>query len=368
MIKTQVTNRRIDDDPSCDSDGHELAVILALIQRGTLVRAYSILIKSAVAMVCARPATNNLCDFRDEPADSGDQLNRPMDLGMQMGFHAYGSTMTLKVFVVENEGRERTSLVEMCEQHDDVQIVGQAQSGLAALRAADQLCPDVMLVDVELPDMSGVDLLSAAHWQSGPFSIVVTGGPDHAAAALAAGALDYLLKPVDAVRLGQSLERAQHCCRSPRASASLFPALQRRGAFQLPAHSYDKLRFLVGERQHRLYPLEVEKIDYIEAHGNYVTIRSGTCDYIRRDSIKRLTACLADLGFMRIERSLLLNVRAIAYAEVADHGTFAFTLSSGACIQSSTSYRDAILNVIPLVPLSRRKERSSLPRSEKNYV
>jgi hypothetical protein len=71
---------------------------------------------------------------------------------------------------------------------------------------------------------------------------------------------------------------------------------------------------------------------------------------------------------MRIERSLLLNVRAIAYAEVADHGTFAFTLSSGACIQSSTSYRDAILNVIPLVPLSRRKERSSLSRSEKNYV
>jgi DNA-binding LytR/AlgR family response regulator len=201
--------------------------------------------------------------------------------------------MTPKVLMVDNERQERTSLVE-CEQRDDVQIVGEVESEAAALRAADELCPDVMLADVELPDMSAFDLLSA---------------------------------------------------------------------YQVPLWPHNKPRFLVGERQHRLYPLEVEKIDYIEAHGNYVTIRSGTCDYIRRDSMKRLAAYLADWGFMRIERSLLLNVRAVAYAQVADHGTFAFTLSSGACIQSSTSYRDAILDVIPLAPLSRRKERNSSKRS-----
>jgi two-component system, LytTR family, response regulator len=271
--------------------------------------------------------------------------------------------MTLKVLIVDNERRERTSLIELCEQRTDVHVVGEAESGVAALRAADELCPDVMLVDVELPDMSGFDLLSATHRQSVPLSIIVTGGPDNAAAALAAGALDYLLKPVDAARLGRSLERAQHRCQSPRESARIFPCLAPAQDFEAPLRSENKLRFLVGERQHRLYPLEVEKIDYIEAHGNYVTIRSGTCDYIRRDSIKRLAAYLADLGFMRIERSLLLNVRAVAYAQVANHGTFAFTLSSGACIQSSSSYRDAILNVLPLVPLSRRKERGNLTRS-----
>jgi|HubBroStandDraft_6_1064221.scaffolds.fasta_scaffold288579_2 two-component system LytT family response regulator len=275
------------------------------------------------------------------------------------------TTMTLKVLIVDNEREERASLIELCEQRDDVQIVGEAESGIAAMRAADELCPDVMLVDVKLPDMSGFDLLSAAHWQSGPSSIIVTGGPDNAAAALAAGALDYLLKPVDAAHLGQSLARAQHRCRSTRATDSAIQRPELPGAFQLHPWSHNKLRFLVGERQHRLYPLEVEKIEYIEAHGNYVTIRSGACDYIRRDSIKRLAAYLAERGFMRIERSLLLNVRAVAYAQVADHGTFAFTLFSGACIQSSTSYRDAILDVIPLAPLSRRKERSSSTGSGK---
>src|SRR5258708_19536320 len=89
-----------------------------------------------------------------------------------------------------------------------------------------------MLGEVELPDMSGFDLISAADWQGKLLSIIVTGGPNDAAAALAAGALDYLLKPVDAARLGQSLERAQLQRPSQRASACI-PRLAPRGAFKV---------------------------------------------------------------------------------------------------------------------------------------
>ena len=70
-------------------------------------------------------------------------------------------------------------------------------------------------------------------------------------------------------------------------------------------------RLLVGEREHRLYPLDPQKIDYIESDGNYVSFRSGTTAYISRDTIKRLAAELAQLGFVRIGRSLLVNVRAV---------------------------------------------------------
>lgn len=272
--------------------------------------------------------------------------------------------MTLKVLIVDNARRERASLVDLCEQRMDVHVVGEAECGVAALRAANELCPDLMLVDVKLPDMSAFDLLSAAHGQGGPLSVIVTGRPDCAADAFAAGALDYLPKPVDPTRLGYLLERAQLRCQAPRADGTLSQ-LERTDAYRMHLRQPDGLQFLVGERQHRLYPLELGKIDYIEAHGNYVTIRSGNSDYIRRDSIKRLAASLAERGFVRIERSLLLNVRAVAYAQVAGHGCFAFTLSSGACIQSSSSYRDAILSVLPLEPLSRRNERNSLPRCGK---
>ena len=107
---------------------------------------------------------------------------------------------------------------------------------------------------------------------------------------------------------------------------------------------------LVGERERRLYPLDPHKIDYIESDGNYVSIRSGSAAYISRDTIKRLAGELAPLGFIRIERSLLVNIRSVLYAETVGRGRFAFTLSSGACLQSSSSYRELILQALPLVP------------------
>jgi DNA-binding LytR/AlgR family response regulator len=113
-------------------------------------------------------------------------------------------------------------------------------------------------------------------------------------------------------------------------------------------------RFLVGERLRRLYPLDPRSIDYIEADGNYVTLRAGKQEYLSRDSIKRLAPQLAELGFIRIERSLLVNAAAVAYAEVARHGTFALTLNSGVCLHSSAAYRESILRIIPLPALSKR--------------
>ena len=106
-------------------------------------------------------------------------------------------------------------------------------------------------------------------------------------------------------------------------------------------------KFLVGERQRRLYPLNINTIDYIEADHNYVTLRVGEKEYISRDSIKRLTSELGDFGFLRIERSILLNVSAIHFAEPIGRGTLAFTLSTGVCLHSSKTYRDKIVRVLP---------------------
>jgi DNA-binding LytR/AlgR family response regulator len=103
-----------------------------------------------------------------------------------------------------------------------------------------------------------------------------------------------------------------------------------------------------------LYPLDPKSIDYIEADGNYVTLRTGKMEYLSRDSVKRLSMQLAELGFVRIGRSLLVNAAAVSYAEMAGHGTFALTLTSGACLRTSAAYRNSILRIIPLPAMSRR--------------
>jgi DNA-binding LytR/AlgR family response regulator len=117
--------------------------------------------------------------------------------------------------------------------------------------------------------------------------------------------------------------------------------------------------FLVGEREHRLYPLDPFAIDYVESAGNYVTYHLAGVEYICRESIKRLEAVLAPAGFVRIERSLLINVRAVAYAQPLGHGSFVFTLSTGARLHSGPAYRDTILAALPL----RRRTPSPLSAS-----
>jgi DNA-binding LytR/AlgR family response regulator len=110
---------------------------------------------------------------------------------------------------------------------------------------------------------------------------------------------------------------------------------------------------LVGEREHRLYVLPTEKIEYIEAHGNYVKFHAGNAEYISRDTVKRLMSALLHSGFLRIERSLLLNVRAILYAQRLGRGTYAFTLTSGQRLCSGATYRREILRALPLAQVAR---------------
>jgi two-component system LytT family response regulator len=142
---------------------------------------------------------------------------------------------------------------------------------------------------------------------------------------------------VCALRPRQALQLTQR----PAASSLLTPGAQQAAP-----------SLLVGEREHRLYILKPEKIDYVEAHGNYVKFHVARAEYISRDSVKRLSVVLADTGFIRIERSLLINVSAICYAQRAGRGTFAFTLLSGACLRSGSSYREGILRVLPLTQMS----------------
>jgi DNA-binding LytR/AlgR family response regulator len=246
----------------------------------------------------------------------------------------------VKVLIVDNQAETRNSLIRLCERRDDVQVVGEAACGSAAIDAAGPLSPDILLLGVDLPDMSGFDLLRAVAADIRPLGILASNYAGHATRAFEEGAFDYLVMPVAAERFDRAMTRARH---------QLNYALSGLGR-TVP----DAPRFLVGERLRRLYPLDPRSIDYIEADGNYVTLRAGKEEYLSRDSIKRLALQLADLGFIRIERSLLVNSAAVAYAEVAGHGTFVFTLSSGVCLHSSAAYRDSILRVIPLPALSKR--------------
>lgn len=242
--------------------------------------------------------------------------------------------------------------MRLCAFRDDLQVVGEAATGKEAIDVTGLLHPEVLLLDVDLPDMSGFDLLRTVATYSRPLGIMVSNCADDANKAFEEGAFDYLVMPVAEERFNRAMARAR---------CQLVQALS--GNLTVPSNSAGirtqapvPPRFLVGERKRKLYPLDPKSIDYIEADGNYVTLRVGQVEYLSRDSVKRLSVQLEPIGFVRIGRSLLLNVAAISYAEVAGHGSFALTLTSGTCLHSSAGYREEILRVIPLPALSKRYE------------
>jgi two-component system, LytTR family, response regulator len=256
----------------------------------------------------------------------------------------------VKLLIVEDQLDARESLVRLCARRSDVQVVGEATCGKTAIDAADRLNPDILLSDVQLPDMSGFDLLRAVGIDTNRMGIMVSRRADHATRAFEEGAFDYFVMPVTTARFDLAMTRAHDRLNGTLLNdGRLIPTSleARHAALPVP-------RFVVGERQRRLYPLDPKSIDYIEADGNYVTLRVGKTEFLRRDSIKRLSVWLAECGFIRIARSLLVNSAAVAYAEVAGHGTYAMTLTSGVCLHSTVAFRNSILQVIPLPTLIRR--------------
>jgi len=246
----------------------------------------------------------------------------------------------LRLLIVDREPAARSAFTQLCRQTTDLHIVGEAGSGGAAIDAVEDLAPDVMLIDVVLPDMSGFEVLRLAGNSTRPLGITTSHQSEYAERAIAEGAVDHLVKPVSADRFDRAIGRVRQRYGIAEAAESQLTRQILRLLRRPP-------KLLVGERQHRLYPLAIETIDYIEADGNYVTIRVGDAEYISRDSIKRLATDLADFGFVRIDRSILLNISAVHFAEPVGHGTLAFTLSSGACLHSSKTYREAIVRMLP---------------------
>jgi two-component system, LytTR family, response regulator len=158
---------------------------------------------------------------------------------------------------------------------------------------------------------------------------MVTAHPEHAVEAFDSNAVHYLAKPVDGRRLVNAIGRAR-----------------KRLSMERSAVEVNSLRQITGEKAQRLYFIDVESIDYVESEANYVALHVDDERYLARNTMKHLAGVLAPLGFVRIERSLLINLRKVAFAERVDRGAFAFTLRNGRRLVSSSTYRKGILEEI----------------------
>lgn len=238
----------------------------------------------------------------------------------------------LRVLIVDDEPLARQRISDLLAGREGVTIVGEADTGRRAVEAIQRLEPDLVFLDVQMPGMTGFEVLATVGAKQMPVVIFVTAHDRFALQAFEAEAVDYLLKPFGAERVQKALERAR-----------LF-----KGARGKLERQYDNLLrataaareapcILVKKRE-RVIVLRPEDIDFVEAFGDYVRLRVGTETHLLRGTLTDMERKLKAEGFVRIHRSRLVNWQRVReFVADRDHDPVV-TLKNGVKLEASPAY------------------------------
>jgi two-component system, LytTR family, response regulator len=211
--------------------------------------------------------------------------------------------MTLKTLIVDDEPIARKVLREELELISDVEVIGEASDGAAALEKIGRQHPDLVLLDLQMPAMGGLEVVRRLkHGKRLPVIVVVTAHDEHALEAFEAGAIDYLLKPVRQERLSEAVERAKRL--TGRQATERIAQLQEIGD---PAAG-PRSRRIVGKIGEEYFLLSADEIYAFQAEGDLVWIVGAKRKYLATQTLKVLEERLKNTSFRRIHRNALVNV------------------------------------------------------------
>ena len=227
----------------------------------------------------------------------------------------------IRALVVDDEPLARRNLTVLLRRDPDIGCVAECASGLEALKQIRKSKPDLVFLDVQMPECGGFDVLELLGSDLPPTIIFVTAYDEYALRAFEAGALDYLLKPFDDARFGRALTRAKD-----------------KLAHYLPTQPRPAERLVVKSQGQVLF-LNVADIDWIEAAGYYACLHVGKETHILRRSLADLEQDLGDDRFIRIHRSLVVNLDRIGGLELQAGGEYEVVLKTKVRLRLSRRYR-----------------------------
>jgi two-component system, LytTR family, response regulator len=214
-----------------------------------------------------------------------------------------GSTVPLKTLIVDDEPVARKVLREELETLDDVQIVAEADNGASALDQIAVHDPDLVLLDLQMPAMGGLEVVRRLRAGSHiPVIVIVTAYDQFAIQAFEAGAIDYLLKPISQERLAEAVERAKRLNTLEAAErVARIHEITEPGPVQ-------RLRKIIGRAGEEYFLLGAEEVYAFQAEGDLVWIWTARGKYLATQTLKVLEERLRDTSFRRIHRSALVNI------------------------------------------------------------
>jgi two-component system LytT family response regulator len=251
--------------------------------------------------------------------------------------------MTIRAAIVDDEPLARQRIRDLLMEAEDVDVVAECANGEDAIDFLDASPPDLLFLDIQMPEIDGFDVLQAIGVDRVPALIFVTAYDQFALRAFEAHALDYLLKPFDDERFEAALQRARERIRQQRGGD-----LDRRLQALLENVRGDQgyLRRLVVPSGHRNLFVRTEQIDWIEAERNYVRLHVGARAYLLRENLSHIASVLDPATFCRIHRSTIVNIDRIHAVESLFHGEYLVVLHDGTKLTSGRSYRSNLLGIM----------------------
>ncbi|MEP7337899.1 MAG: LytTR family DNA-binding domain-containing protein, partial [Acidobacteriota bacterium] len=252
---------------------------------------------------------------------------------------------TIRVVIVDDEPLGRTVIREMLRRDTDFTVVGECVNGHEAIAAISAERPDLVFLDVQMPEVDGFAVLAALDTEHLPMIIFVTAYDQYAVSAFEVHAVDYLLKPFDRERFGKALQRAK--LQLQRESANDVGNISNisRRILALLEEQRAKTKYLerlVIKNNGRVFFLKTEEIDWISAEGNYVNLHVKKDSHLLRETISSLEAQLDPQKFARIHRSQIVNIDRIRELRHWSHGEYQVILHDGAELMLSRSYREKL--------------------------
>ncbi|HET6204972.1 MAG TPA: response regulator [Planctomycetota bacterium] len=240
----------------------------------------------------------------------------------------------LRVLLVDDEPLARERLGTLLREEPDVEIVGECAGGREAIEAIRRERPDLVFLDVQMPEVDGFGVLEGLGGETAPAVIFVTAYEEHALRAFEVHALDYLLKPFDRRRFREALERAR--ARVENRGTEGFDGRLRALLECLPPRPLERFPVKAGGR---IVFVRAEEIDFVEANGNYVRLRVGGKGHLLRETMASLEGRLDPARFVRIHRSTIVNLDRVRELEPLFHGDYAVRLRDGTRLTMSRGYR-----------------------------
>ena len=242
--------------------------------------------------------------------------------------------MKTRVVIVDDEPIARRGIRRYLAEHEGIEVVGEAANGISAVKQINELHPDIVFLDVQMPDLDGFGVIENVEPSTdpAPVYIFVTAHDVHAIRAFEVHAVDYLLKPYDKERFARALAHARQ-------------VLEQRGKanrdLELLLQSLRSLRplerFVVKDKK-RIFFVPVSHVLWIEATGNYACIHTASDSHLLRETLTRLEEKLAPHHFIRVRKSAIVNAACISEIRPMFDGVYDIVLAKGTVVTSSRRY------------------------------